>query len=269
MSAACTSAPLGGEEAPQTRVALFVTCLVDLMRPVVAAAAIKLLRESGCEVVVPRQSCCGQPAYNAGAQKQARAIAKATVKALHRYDQVVVPSASCAGMIVKHYPELFEGDPKWSEQARRLAAKTFELFDFLVNERGFTDIRATFPHRVVWHDSCAALREIAKPEAARTLLEKVEGLDLQRLADAKACCGFGGLFSVKYPRISGAMASEKSARIEASDAEVLLSGDLGCLIHMAGYLARRDSPICVRHGAEVLAGMTDRPPIAGAPKITD
>lgn len=245
------------------RVALFVTCLADLYRPSVGFAAIRLLEASGCTVEVPRaQTCCGQPAYNSGDRATARALAEGLLTALSGYDYIVAPSGSCAGMLRRHMPELFDQDPDLRTRAEALAAKTWELTGFLVDVMGFAGLPSTLKVRATYHDSCAGLRELGVKAQPRALLGAVEGLELVEMAEPEICCGFGGTFCVKYPDISARMAGDKTADVAASGAELLLAGDLGCLLNMAGKLTREGKPIAVRHVAEVLAGMTgDLPPI--------
>jgi L-lactate dehydrogenase complex protein LldE len=247
------------------RVALFVTCLVDLFRPTVGFAAVKLLEDAGCRVEVPRgQTCCGQPAYNQGDRNDTIAIARRMLDAFAGYDYVVAPSGSCAGMLKKHYVELFDGDPELAARARDLAARTFELVSFLVDVLGVDVVRAELPVRTTYHDSCSGLRELGVKRQPRQLLRGIEGLELVELPGAEVCCGFGGTFCVKYPEISTKMVDDKVADIEATGAELVLAGDLGCLMNMAGRLKRRGSKIEARHVAEVLAGALDEPPIGAA-----
>jgi L-lactate dehydrogenase complex protein LldE len=251
-------------DTPAPRVALFVSCLVDLFRPSVGFAAVKLLEDAGCRVEVPPgQTCCGQPAYNQGDRADARDLARRTIEALAGYDYVVVPSGSCAGMLRQHYPELFaDGSPE-AEQARALAGRTWELVSFLTDVLGVTGVDAEFPARVTYHDACAGLRELGIKEQPRLLLQSVRGLELAELPGAEVCCGFGGTFCVKYPAISGKMVDDKAAEITATGVDVVLAGDLGCLINIAGRLSRLGSQVAVRHVAEVLAAATEEPPIGG------
>ncbi len=243
-------------------VALFVTCLVDLFRPSVGFAAVKLLEQAGCEVAVPRgQTCCGQPAYNSGDRADASEIARRTIPALLPFDYVVAPSGSCAGMIRKHWPTLFENDQEMSKLAISVAEKTWELTSFLTDVCGMEAVEAEYDGVAAYHDSCSGLREMGVREQPRKLLESVKGLTVKDLAHPEECCGFGGAFAVKYPDISGRMVSDKVEDIEATGADTLLAGDLGCLMNMAGKLKRRGSAIKVRHVAELLAGDTDEPPI--------
>lgn len=247
------------------RVALFVTCLVDLFRPRIGFAALKLLRDAGCVVEVPRaQTCCGQPAYNSGDREDAKAIAKGVIKAFSGYDYVVAPSGSCGGMLARHYPALFSDDPQWAARAEAFAAKCHELVSFLTNVRGMKAVAARHAGTVTYHDSCSGLRELGIRDQPRRLLESVDGLRLIELPDADVCCGFGGTFCVKYPDISNAIVERKTARIAETGAETLLAGDLGCLLNMAGKLKREGRPTKSRHVAEVLAGMADGPAIGEA-----
>lgn len=240
------------------RVALYATCLVDFFRPSVGFAAAKLLQDAGCEVEVPpEQTCCGQPAYNSGDNKTARDLARRLIEQCESHDYVVLPSGSCAGMIRVHYAELFRDDEKWRPRAQALAAKTYELTDFLTGVRGVETVTASCPGRLAYHDSCSGLRELGIREQPRKLLGSVQGLELRELADREACCGFGGTFCVKYPEISNRMVAEKAEDVKATGAGYLAAGDLGCLLNIAGWLKRGGSDIRCFHVAEVLAGMTD------------
>jgi L-lactate dehydrogenase complex protein LldE len=246
---------------------LYVTCLVDLFRPVVGFAAIKLLQEAGCEVLVPLdQTCCGQPAYNSGDRSHAQALALQVIDHFEGFDYVVAPSGSCAGMLKIHYPELFKDDPVQHQRAVEFSARVYELTSFLVDIRGLRVVEADFVGRITYHDACAGLRELGVKQQPRQLLGAMQGVEVQEMADSEACCGFGGTFCVKYPEISTAMVGKKSLDIAKTDAEVLLAGDLGCLMNMAGKLSRDRQKIEVRHIAEVLAGMCEEPPIVRMPE---
>lgn len=252
------------------RVALFVTCLVDLFRPSVGFSAAKLLEDAGCEVSVPTgQTCCGQPAYNQGARDDTADIARQTIEALAGRDYVVAPSGSCAAMLKKHYPMLFSEDDPFRARADDLASRTFELISFLTEIRGVQTVDARLAARATYHDSCSGLRELGIKGQPRKLLAGVDGLSLDEMDNAEVCCGFGGTFCVKYPDISTQMVSDKMRHIEASGADLLLAGDLGCLMNMAGRLKREDSRVAVRHVAEVLAGNLDAPPIGEGPSDRD
>jgi L-lactate dehydrogenase complex protein LldE len=244
------------------RVGLFVTCLVDLFRPTVGLAAAKLLEDAGCVVEAPRaQTCCGQPAYNSGDRRTARAIARQVVELFEGYDHVVAPSGSCAGMLRVHYPALLADDAAYAARAAALGAKSHELVGFLVDVLKQERVAARFVGSITYHDACSGLRELGIKQQPRRLLASVEGVELKELPGAEICCGFGGTFCIKYPEISNRMVSEKAADIEATGAGTLLAGDLGCLLNMAGKLGRRAAKVKARHVAEVLAGMTQGPAI--------
>ncbi|MBX6320481.1 MAG: (Fe-S)-binding protein [Rhodospirillaceae bacterium] len=254
-----TGQPRGG---PSPRVGLFVTCLVDLMRPSVGFAAVKLLERAGCRVEVPRaQTCCGQPGYNSGDRRSARDLARAVIAAFEGYDYVVVPSGSCGGMIRTHYPALFADDAAMHARAEMLAARTFELVSFLTDVMGVTAVEARYRDTVTYHDACSGLRELGVKEQPRRLLASVEGLKLVELPGVEICCGFGGTFCVKYPEISNRMVSDKVEEVVKTGAGTLLAGDMGCLMNMAGRLQRLGHPVKVRHVAEVLADMGGIAPI--------
>lgn len=252
--------------AAQPQVALFVTCLVDLFRPSVAHSAIKLLVGAGCHVSVPTaQTCCGQPAYNTGDYAATRPIARATIEAFEDAQYVVAPSGSCAGMLRHHYPRLLEGT--WHERAQALAAKTFELTQFLhdvigiENYSGAGNDGAASPGIVTYHDSCAGLRELGVASQPRHLLQAINRVDIVEMRDTASCCGFGGTFCAKMPEISAEMADEKLAQVEQTGASILAGGDMGCLMQLAGRAHRRGQAIEVRHVAEILAGSLNEPAI--------
>jgi L-lactate dehydrogenase complex protein LldE len=241
------------------RVGLFVTCLVDLVRPQVGFAAVTLLEQAGCEVEVPAQTCCGQPAWNSGADHHAADLARAAIATFEPFDYVVTPSGSCAAMIKLHYPEVLVNDAQWLPRAQALAAKTHELIAFLVNVRGMKSVAARCAATACYHDSCSSLREMRMREEPRALLGGVEGLQLSELKEPEVCCGLGGLFSVKYPEISERMADDKIADAQATGAALMLGGDLGCLLHLKGRMQRKGVKLRVLHVAEVLAGMSSEP----------
>jgi L-lactate dehydrogenase complex protein LldE len=238
------------------RVALFVTCLVDLYRPSVGFAAIRLLEGAGCQVEVPEvQTCCGQPAYNSGDRASARDVARGVIDAFLPYDYTVVPSGSCGGMIGHHYTGLFEDDPQYRGKAEALGAKTHELTSFLTDVLGVETVTARYDGVVTYHDSCSGLRELGVKAQPRRLLAGVQGMTVKEMAEPEICCGFGGTFCVKYPDISDRMVGDKAKDIVATGADTLLAGDMGCLLNMAGKLKREGAPVRVRHVAEVLADM--------------
>jgi L-lactate dehydrogenase complex protein LldE len=246
------------------RVALFVTCLVDLYRPNVGFSAIKLLEDAGCLVEVPdAQTCCGQPAYNTGDRRTAQDLARAVVDAFLPYDYTVVPSGSCGGQISHHYPGLFAEDPHYRGKSEALAAKTFELVSFLTDVLGVESVTAKYDGVVTYHDSCSGLRELGIKAQPRKLLAGMAGVTVKEMPDAEICCGFGGTFCVKYPDISTRMVTDKTKSIASTGADTLLAGDMGCLLNMAGRLKREGTPVKVRHIAEVLAGRTREAPAIG------
>ena len=238
------------------RVGLFVTCLIDLMRPRIGFAALKLLEAAGCEVVVPRtQTCCGQPGYNSGDRKSALALARKVVAEFEACDYVVAPSGSCAGMIRTHYPDLFSDQPAERARAQCLCDKTYELTDFLLNVAKLERIDAKFNGTITYHDSCSGLREMGVKSQPRALLAKVAGLTLQEMNEAETCCGFGGTFAVKFGEISTRLADNKCEHALATGADAIVLGDLGCMLNIEGRLRRRgDVNTKVLHVAEVLAG---------------
>lgn len=253
------------------RVAFFASCLVDLFRPNAGFAAVALLENAGCIVdVPPEQTCCGQPAYNNGDKNNARIIARQVITSFSDYEYVVVPSSSCAGMMIQHYPQLFEDSAEWHKKATDLSARCFELVTFLHDVLKVTSFPGAYQGTITYHDSCSSLREIKVKEKTRNLLSCNKELNLVELANPEACCGFGGTFCVKYPEISEFMVNDKIADVESTGAEMLVSGDMGCLMNIAGRLKRLDKPVTVFHIAEVLAGMTDLPGIgdkAGEPLL--
>jgi L-lactate dehydrogenase complex protein LldE len=238
------------------KVGLFVTCLVDLMRPRIGFAALELLESAGCEVVVPvSQTCCGQPGYNSGDRAAARALARKVLAEFDACDYVVAPSGSCAGMIRTHYPELLADDPAGKAALDRLTVKTYELTDFLVNVVKLDKVPGTFRGTVTYHDSCSGLRELGVKAQPRALLAKVPGLQLKEMSTPEYCCGFGGTFSIKYGDISARIAERKCEDIAQTGADAVVLGDLGCMLNIQGRLRRLgDTRTRVLHVAEVLAG---------------
>jgi len=241
------------------RVGLFVTCLVDMMRPRIGFAALKLLEDAGFEVHVPAtQTCCGQPGWNSGERASARALAEKTISEFEPFDHVVAPSGSCAGMIKTHYAELFPGEGAWLARAERLAERTWELTDFLANVAGMERPPGTFRGTVTYHDSCSGLRELGVKEQPRRLLARMPGVTLREMKGCEECCGFGGTFSIKFGEISAAIAEAKCESITAAGTDAVVLGDLGCMLNIEGRLRRRgDDRTRVLHVAEVLAGESD------------
>jgi L-lactate dehydrogenase complex protein LldE len=238
------------------RVGFFITCLVDVMRPEIAEAAVALLESAGCAVEVPMaQTCCGQPGFNSGDTPTARALARKYLEEFERYDYVVVPSGSCGGMIRTHYPALFADDPDLRVRVDAVAAKTWELTSFLHDVVGLKSLPGRFEGEVTYHDSCSGLRELGVQAQPRALLGLQRGVKLVEMKDARACCGFGGTFAVKYGDISTAIVDEKIDRIKASGAPCVVLGDLGCMLNIEGRLRRTgDTTTRVLHVAQVLAG---------------
>ena len=256
------AAPSGAGNAYPVQVALFVTCLIDLFRPSAGFAAVKLLEEVGCSVnVPPTQTCCGQPAYNSGDRETAKDIAKQVIAAFETFPRVIVPSGSCAGMLSKHYPQLFdpETEPSWHARATGLASRVRELTAFLADEARVDFAGRAFPRRVTYHDSCSSIREAGVASQPRKLLQSLDGLTLAEMSDRDVCCGFGGTFSIKYPDISNAIVTQKLERVIETRADVLTGADLGCLMNIAGKAAREGKPVEIRHIAEILAGDLDEP----------
>ena len=207
------------------------------------------------------QTCCGQPAYNSGDRASAKRLARQAIDAFEDCDYVVAPSGSCGGMLIKHYPDLFAGEPDLAHRAERFAEKTHELISFLVDVMGVDKVNARYEGTVAYHDSCAGLRELGVKAQPRRLLAGVEGLTLVELNEAETCCGFGGLFATKYGELSNAIVARKADDVRGAKVDTVLAGDLGCLMNMAGKLSREGSPIKARHVAEILAGMADGPAI--------
>ena len=238
------------------RIGLFVTCLVDLMRPRIGFAALKLLEGAGCEVIVPdTQTCCGQPAWNSGDRAGAEALAKKTIAEFEGFDYVVVPSGSCGDHIRTEYQSMFAEEPEWRNRATAMASRTWELTDFLANVLKVEAVPGTYRGTVTYHDSCSGLRSMGIKEQPRALLAKVKGVELREMNGCEECCGFGGTFSVKFGEVSSAIAGRKTDFIRASGAQAVVGGDLGCLLNIEGKLRREgDSSTRVLHVAEVLAG---------------
>ncbi len=240
------------------KVGLFVTCLVDLARPRIGFAALELLESAGCEVVVPAsQTCCCQPGYNSGAREVSKALARKVLAEFRDCDYVVAPSGSCSGQVKVHYVEdLFRDEPERAE-FERLAAKWYELSDFLVNVLKVERVPGRFTGSVTYHDSCSGLRELGVKRQPRALLEKA-GATIAEMPESEKCCGFGGTFSIKLGDISTRMAQNKCASVHASGATVVAGGDLGCLLNIEGRLRREgDHETRVLHFAEILAGESD------------
>ncbi len=235
-------------------VQLFVTCLVDTLYPSVGEAVVRVLRRAGVQVEFPAgQTCCGQPAFNAGMWDQARPVARHTIQVFERTrGAVVVPSGSCAAMLRHSYLELFAEDRKWLPRARLLAERAYEFSQFLVDHLGLVDLGAYYPGPITYHASCHLLREMQITRQPRLLLSAVRGAQVVDLPDAEECCGFGGVFSAEFPQISSAMMARKIESIRASGAPLVVSCDAGCITHINGGLHRRGLPQRAVHLAEIL-----------------
>ncbi len=237
------------------KVALFITCLVDVMRPEIAESTVRLLESAGCTVEVPMsQTCCGQPGFNSGDTAGARALARKFLQEFESFDHVVIPSGSCGGMVLRHYPELLADDPDLRRRIDGLISRTWELTQFLHEVLKLTSLPGRFEGTVTYHDCCSGLRELGVQAQPRALMALNPAIDLCEMKDARACCGFGGAFSVKYDEISAAIADEKIDRIRATGAACVAMGDLGCMLHLEGRLRRSGDDVTqVLHIAQVLA----------------
>lgn len=239
------------------RVGLFVTCLIDTMRPEIGFSALKLLEAAGCEVIVPAsQTCCGQPAYSSGDRKAARALAEKFVEEFEGFDYVVIPSGSCGGNVKTHYVDLFSDDPAWLARMQALVPRVYELTDFLQNVVRLEQLpgKGAFRGKATYHDSCCGLRELSVQKQPRALLEKA-GVQVTEMNESRQCCGFGGSFSIKYGNISSAIVDDKCANIHDTGADAVVLGDLGCMLNIEGRLRRTgDDKTRVLHVAQVLAG---------------
>ena len=233
-------------------VTLFIPCFVDALFPRAGISMVEILERLGHRVVCPENlTCCGQPAFNSGYWDEARTVAEKILPALDGTDAVVIGSGSCGAMVKKFYPELFAGTPQ-AARAQSVAAKTWEFSDFLAGKLGVTELGASFPHKVTFHDGCHGLRELGIKKSPRALLAKVAGLELVEMAEAETCCGFGGTFATKFPMISTAMGEVKCASATATDAEYIVSNDSSCLMQIQGLLSRQGNPLKTIHLAEVL-----------------
>lgn len=236
------------------KVSLFITCLVDQFFPEVGMSVVSVLRKLGVEVDFPaEQTCCGQPAFNSGFSSEARELAKRFIGIFEKSEYVVAPSGSCSSMVRVFYPELFRDDPEWHKRAESLASRTYEFTEFLVNVLKVEDVGAAYHGKVALHQSCHLLRELNVRTEPQCLLRGVKGIELVELERAEACCGFGGMFSIKYPHISGSILQDKIDSVKKSGAEVVVASDVGCLMHIAGGLCRQSATARTMHIAELLA----------------
>ncbi|MDX1436355.1 MAG: (Fe-S)-binding protein [Anaerolineales bacterium] len=236
-------------------VQLFITCLANTFTPEVGFAVIEVLGRAGYKTEFPAgQTCCGQPAYNAGLWSEARQMARYTIETLEGAEgPVVLPSGSCTAMLRHGYHELFKDDPAWLKRAEALAERTYEFSEFLVDVAGKTELGSQYPQKTAYHPSCHLMRDLGVDRQPRQLLEQVDGLDLVPLEEEDTCCGFGGLFSAEHPEISSEMLKRKLRTFEESGASTLVTCDTGCLLHILGGLKEASKPGEVRHLAEVLA----------------
>ncbi len=239
-------------------VQLFVTCLIDTLEPQIGEAVVQVLERAGVFVAFPKdQTCCGQPAFNAGLRDDARKMAKHTIQVFEEAPgPIVIPSGSCAAMLRHGYPELFEHDPEWLTRANALAQRTFEFTEFLVDELGITDVGAQFPGKITYHPSCHLLRGIGVDRQPRALLAHVRGAQFHELPHAEDCCGFGGVFSVEHPEISAEMLQRKINNTQDSGADTIVVCDTGCLLHINGGLHKQGKTPVVKHIAEILVQNT-------------
>jgi L-lactate dehydrogenase complex protein LldE len=236
-------------------VQLMITCLLDTLYPETGEAVVRVLERAGATVQFPAgQTCCGQPAFNAGLRADARKMAIHTIQLFENTPgDVVVPSGSCAGMIRTQYPELFAGDDIWLPRALALARRTYELTEYLVDVLGVIDLGARFPGKITYHASCHTLRETGVDRQPRALLSAVDQAEVVELPGAQECCGFGGVFSVEQPEISAAMVDRKIANLEATGATVVVACDAGCVVNINGALHRQGKTQHAVHIAEILA----------------
>jgi L-lactate dehydrogenase complex protein LldE len=237
-----------------TRVSLFVTCVVDQVFPQVGIAITQVLERLGFQVDFPEaQTCCGQPAFNSGYTEEARGIARHFLNVFRDSAAIIVPSGSCTSMISHHFADIFQHDPKLLAEAHALEPRVWEFSRFLLEVAGVEDVGARFEGVVTYHDSCHALRELRIKAGPRKLLAKVRGLTLAEMDTAEECCGFGGTFSIKFPEVSGAMARTKIDSIQKTGASTVVSIDSSCLMQLQGVIDRAGLPIRTLHLAEVLA----------------
>jgi L-lactate dehydrogenase complex protein LldE len=241
---------------PQDKpVSLFVTCIIDMIYPQTGISVVQILEHLGVEVRFPLgQTCCGQPAFNAGFQNDARRVAKQFLTAFADADVIVCPSGSCASMVRHYYPVLFADDPAWLDRARWAASITWEFSEYLVDGLGITDVGATLPPtKVAFHHACHGYRLMQLGDQATTLAAHIDGVQVNPLTGADQCCGFGGLFAVKMPEISGAMLNDKITNIDAADADLIITGDCSCMTQINGGLSRQRNARRVMHVADLLA----------------
>ena len=236
------------------KASLFATCTIDQFYPQIGEAVVKVLRRLGVDIDFPEsQTCCGQPFFNGGYRNEASQLARHFVDTFSGDNYVIVPSGSCGSMVRSFYPELLKEDPEYLERAQNIASRTYEFSEFLVNVLGVTDVGASFHGKVTYHDSCHLLRELHVADQPRSLIRAVKGADFVEMDDSTSCCGFGGLFSVKYAHISTSIMENKLKAIDASGADAIVANDAGCLMHMSGAMGRMGMRAKPMHLAELLA----------------
>jgi L-lactate dehydrogenase complex protein LldE len=236
-----------------SKITLFIPCFVDQLMPQVALDMVTVLRRLGNEVeFLEEQTCCGQPAFNAGFWDDARPVAERFVRVFGKAEVIVCPSGSCTAMVRCFYPDLLASSPL-REEAAELGKRVYEFSEFLVDVAGVTDVGASFPYKVTYHDSCHLLRELHIQQQPRKLLREVRGIELVELDYSEECCGFGGVFSVKFPEISGAMGEVKADNIATSGASFVTACDPSCLMHIDGILRRKRAHARTIHLASILA----------------
>ncbi|SDX92004.1 L-lactate dehydrogenase complex protein LldE [Micromonospora pattaloongensis] len=240
------------------RIALFVTCVNDLMFPRTGQAVVRILERLGHRVEFPEaQSCCGQMHANSGYRAEALPLLRGFVDTFAPYDAVVAPSGSCVAMVRESYPRLAAGDAELSAAVAALAPRTYELSELLVDVLGVTDVGAHFPHRVTYHPTCHGLRMLRLGDRPQRLLRTVRGLELVELPGGEECCGFGGTFAMKNADVSAAMLADKCAAIRGTGAGYVAAADNSCLAHIGGGLSRGGGGVSALHYAEILAGLVD------------
>jgi L-lactate dehydrogenase complex protein LldE len=242
-------------------VQLFVTCIIDTFYPKIGEAVVRTLNRAGVKVAFPTgQTCCGQPAFNAGLRQEARQMAIHTIQVFEPSEgDIVIPSGSCCSMIRQSYLELFDGDPKWLPRAKAMAERCYELSEYLVDVLGVTNLGTSFKGTVTYHSSCHLLRELGVNHQPRQLLREIKGLEVVELPGSDECCGFGGVFSVEHPEISSAMLERKLSNVESTHAPIVVSCDAGCITNINGGLHRQGKPQRAIHLAELLAPENQAP----------
>ena len=236
------------------KIQLFITCLIDTLYPQVGIDVVEVLQRAGVEVACPAgQTCCGQPAFNAGLRQEAKKIAQHTIAVFEKTEgDVVIPSGSCCAMIRNHYIELFEDNPEWKTRAENFAQRCYEFSEYLVDILNITELESSYSGKITYHPSCHLLRELGVNRQPLKLLEMVKDAELVPLPNAEECCGFGGVFSVEHPQLSNAFLERKLANIEASGADIVVACDAGCITNINGGFSHRLQPTKAVHLAQIL-----------------